>query len=533
MSTRLVLGGTASGKSAHAERLAAGAGAPVRYVATGAAGDDEMAERIAAHRARRPADWEIVETCDLDAALAGAPPEAAVLIDDLDGWLVAEMRATGLLTDAEVAPLGPDGRARAEEILSRADRWWACARRRPGPVIAVAGQPGAGLVPTGAATRRYVDLHGRLTQRLAADAAEVRHVVAGRAVVLPADAPTALPDAPRGLRDHGDRQVPAGTVDLAVNVLPGPPAWLRDVLTDEVADLAAYPDAGPARAALADRHGRAEQEVVVLAGAAEGFWLLPRALRPRLAACVHPGFTEAEAALRDAGVEVRRVLRRPGADWALAGDEVPDAADLVVLGRPDNPTGVVDAEQRIAALCRPGRTVVVDEAFADFLPDADGMARRGDLPGLVVLRSPTKLWGLAGLRVGYLLAPAPLAARLDAARQPWPVSAPALAALTATAGAEAERAERARTVATRREHLLRALRAVDGVTAWDGAANFVLVRTPLPDLRERLLADGIAVRRGGTFPGLDEHHVRVAVPEPAVADRLAGRIEARLAEVAR
>ena len=142
------------------------------------------------------------------------------------------------------------------------------------------------------------------------------------------------------LHDHGDRQVPAGTLDLAVNVLGPTPGWLLDELRD--VDLVGYPDPGPALAALAARHGTAPGRCLVLHGAAEAFTLVAQALRPRLAACVHPSFTAPEAALRAAGVPVHRVLRDPALDFALHPAAVPEEADLVVLGRPDNPTGRLD-----------------------------------------------------------------------------------------------------------------------------------------------------------------------------------------------
>jgi histidinol-phosphate/aromatic aminotransferase/cobyric acid decarboxylase-like protein/adenosyl cobinamide kinase/adenosyl cobinamide phosphate guanylyltransferase len=545
VTTHLILGATSSGKSEHAERLACDAEAGVVYVATGRAVDDEIAERIEAHRRRRPADWRLEETTDLEDVLRRLEPHATVLVDDLGGWLTARMLAADLLTDDAVAPLGVGGGRSMQRIEEEAAAWWQLADQREGTTIVVAGQPGAGIVPTGAATRRYVDLHGRITQRLADAADHASLVVAGRALSLPppsgtATAPPATtvdpapvdPELQPGpdLRDHGDRQVPAGALDLAVNVLPGPPEWLRDRLVSCLDDLRAYPDDAATRDALAARHGRDAQEIVPLAGAAEGFWLLPHVLRPRLAACVHPGFTEPEAALRAAGVPVQRVQRDPQ-DWHLDPKAVPEDADLVVLGRPGNPTGVVEPVETIAALCRPGRTVVLDEAFADFLSDATGLALHTELPGLVVLRSMTKLWGLAGLRTGYLVCEAPLARRLVAARQPWPVDTLALTALGLLAGAEEERRERAARVAHHRRHLLDALRALPHLTVWDAGANFVLLRTPRTDLRDRLLDDGIAVRRGETFPGLDARYVRVAVRPPETSDRFVASLAPHLEDV--
>lgn len=537
MSATLVIGGRASGKSARAEALAAQTGAPVVVLATGAPDDPEMAERIAAHRSRRPAAWRTVESVAVDRALAEAAPAATVLVDDLDGWITARMGRHDLWSDAAVAPLGEEGRAAVETIVSEAEAWWRLARERPGAVVVVAGQAGWGPAPTGVSTRRWLDVHGTVLQRLAADADAVEVVVAGRVLrpgaVPRAPAPPDPPgDQPHGpdpaLRHHGDRQVPAGAVDLAVNVLAGPPAWLVERLGAALGDLARYPDPAAAREAAAARHDRPAAECLPLNGAAEGFWLLARALRPGLAACVHPEFTEGEAALRAAGAPVVRVARDPG-DWSLDPTAVPAAADLVLLGRPGNPTGVLDPEDVVAGLCRPGRVVVVDEAFAEVLPEAAGVAGRRDLPGLVALRSLTKVWGLAGLRVGYLVGPADLVARLERPRQPWSVNALALAALETLVEAEEARRARVAVVARHRRHLVERLRAIPGLDVWDSAASYVLVRSPRPDLRERLLEEGLAVRRGDTFPGLDARHLRVAVRPPETSDRLAAAIADHLA----
>ncbi len=95
------------------------------------------------------------------------------------------------------------------------------------------------------------------------------------------------------------------------------------------------------------------------------------------------------------------MLRRPDDGWALHPDEVPADADLVIVGNPNNPTGTLDDPDRVAALCRPGRVTVVDEAFVDFVADPTASsASRRDLPGLVVVRSVTKLWGWPGSAPG-------------------------------------------------------------------------------------------------------------------------------------
>ena len=333
------------------------------------------------------------------------------------------------------------------------------------------------------------------------------------------------------LRHHGDAELAPGLVDLAENVRAGaPPAWLRAVLHAAVDDSAGYPDGRPARAAVAAAHGRDPAEVLLTAGAAETFVLLARALSPRRAVVVHPSFTEPEAALLAAGHPVTRSVLRAETGYRLAPDAVPRDADLVVLGNPTNPTSVLHPAAEVAALARPGRVLVVDEAFADTAPgEPESLAGRSDLPGLLVVRSLTKTWGLAGLRVGYALGPAPLIARLAAAQPHWPVSTPALAALIACSSpaARAEADDAARSLEHWRAALLAALPPCVEV-AGEPRSSFVLLR--VPDglrVRQELRRRGWAVRRGDTFPGLSPDHLRVAVRDPETSRAFA----AALAEI--
>lgn len=325
---------------------------------------------------------------------------------------------------------------------------------------------------------------------------------------------------PDPLRHHGDQEVGAGLLDLAVNVRgTTPPPWLVSRLERSLKTLGSYPDPRFATQAVARRHDRGEDEVLLTAGAAEAFVLLARALRPRHAVCVHPSFTEPEAALRAAGHDVDRLVLDP--PYLLETAQVPEDADLVVVGNPTNPTGVLHED--LGALCRPGRVTVVDEAFMDAVPGEPGGLSGARLPGLVVVRSLTKTWALAGLRVGYLLAEPALVRTLRAAQPLWSVSSPALAALDVCCGrgpvkqAQAEAAE----LAEVRAELERGL--VDlGVQVSPGSrAPFLLCRVPgRPDVREALRGKGIAVRRGDTFPGLTAEHWRTAVRDAACNDAL-------------
>jgi histidinol-phosphate aminotransferase len=332
------------------------------------------------------------------------------------------------------------------------------------------------------------------------------------------------------LRHHGDAEVRgtgADLTDLAVNVRADtPPVWLREHIADSLGGLAAYPDGRAAREAVARRHGLPVERVLLTAGAAEAFVLLARALKVRHPVVVHPQFTEPEAALRDAGHAVDRVLLREEDGFRLDPAAVPEDADLVVIGNPTNPTSVLHPAALIAQLARPGRVLVVDEAFMDAVPgEREALAGRSDVPGLVVLRSLTKTWGLAGLRIGYVLAEPDTIAELERAQPLWPVSTPALAAAEACVSprALAEAAHAAHRITADRAHLVAGLAefaAEDVSVAGPAEGPFVLVRVPgAAALRARLRERGFAVRRGDTFPGLGADWLRLAVRDRATTGR--------------
>jgi histidinol-phosphate aminotransferase len=274
--------------------------------------------------------------------------------------------------------------------------------------------------------------------------------------------------------------------------------------------------------------------VLLTSGAAEAFVLVARVVRAQRAVVVHPQFTEPEAALRAAGHDVGRVLL--GGDFTLDPGAVPADADLVMVGNPTNPTSVLHPYAALAALARPGRTLVVDEAFADCVPgepeSLSGAA--GDLPGLVVIRSLTKTWGLAGLRVGYVLAEPAMVAALAEAQPLWSVSTPALAAAVACSAprALAEADTWAHEMAGHRTRLAEELSALPGVhVVPNPRASFLLLRIAGAEaVRTRLRARGYAVRRGDTFPGLGPDWLRVAVRAPDVTGGFVEALAAAIAE---
>jgi adenosylcobinamide kinase/adenosylcobinamide-phosphate guanylyltransferase len=176
----LVLGGARSGKSAHAEMLAAQSGKEVVYLATAAAGDTEMARRIALHRAGRPAHWHTVEQpLALAATLATwRAPHRLVLVDCLTLWLSNLLFADGSHYP-EVGEIALPASFHAERaaLLEQLGQ-------QGGEVVLVSNEVGMGIVPVGAVTRAFADEAGRLNQAVAAACDRVVLVAAGLPLVL-------------------------------------------------------------------------------------------------------------------------------------------------------------------------------------------------------------------------------------------------------------------------------------------------------------------------------------------------------------
>jgi histidinol-phosphate/aromatic aminotransferase/cobyric acid decarboxylase-like protein len=250
------------------------------------------------------------------------------------------------------------------------------------------------------------------------------------------------------------------------------------------------------------------------------------------------------------GLEVAAVALR--ADHAFDLDiarvvETVRCGDLVWLGHPNNPTGrlLPVAEVAAAAAARPDVWWVLDEAFIDFVDHAPsalslGLDRLG-LENLVVLRSMTKFFALAGLRLGYAVLPPGLAATGRRLLPDWSVSTPAQAvgaALLCDPGLAAFTARTRRLISSERAALAAALRGL-GAQVIDGSANYLLWRLPEAGPRGSELADallerhGIAVRTCDDYVGLDPWWLRVAVRGPDANQRLLAALAAVLGPSAR
>jgi histidinol-phosphate aminotransferase len=345
-----------------------------------------------------------------------------------------------------------------------------------------------------------------------------------------------LPDVPRvehGGPDYAELAAlgirPDALLDFSVNKNPlgASPRALRAL---DLVDVSVYPDARclRLRAALATLHDVRDDEVLVGNGSVELIWLLSAVYLAAgdTALIFGPTFGEYEAAARRAGSEVVQL------DASEADSFRPDLAAMVALIRqrqprlvflcnPNNPTGQVlepdDIAQLIAALG--DGLLIVDEAYIDL---ADGVEsvntlRRSD-PRLVILRSLTKSHGLAGLRLGYLLADPEIARAVSGAQPPWSVNAFAQAAGLAALGDEEHILEGRRLARSSHVMLVDGLERL-GFRCVPTRASFWLVRVGDGRLvRAELLRRGILVRDARSF-GLPVY-IRVAVRPLEECERL-------------
>jgi histidinol-phosphate aminotransferase len=328
---------------------------------------------------------------------------------------------------------------------------------------------------------------------------------------------------------------PSGVLRLDSNEGPAPPrALLDDLAAQEPELLRRYPDAGALEAALADRVGVDRERVIVTAGADEALDRICRAYagpdRPVL--LPEPTFDMLERFAALAGAPLVRVAwftdAFPTAELLARLD---NRTGVVVVVSPNNPTGAVasrDDVRRIAAAA-PKALVLIDHAYVEYA-DEDLTPAVLDLENVVVVRTMSKAWGLAGCRVGYAVGSPSVVAVLRAAGGPYPVAGLSLA-LALYQLRHGDAALRAHVTRVREERAaLRDLLGTRGADVRTSQANFVLAHfgQRAAPVRDGLRAFGILVR---DFPGRAglETSLRITLPgDPVDFARLTAALEALL-----
>lgn len=330
-------------------------------------------------------------------------------------------------------------------------------------------------------------------------------------------------------------------LDFSVNLNPlGMPPAVREALIEGVDSYAAYPDphCRALRAALGRTLSVEPRQLLCGNGAADLIIRLCLARKPKNVLLCAPTFSEYEKAALLSGARVKKFILREEDDFALGGGILGeltglDTPDLFFLCNPNNPTGQLTCPAligQIAAVCeKRGTLFVIDECFLPFTEAPSARPLLETYPHMVIVDAFTKLYSMAGLRLGFMIsADRRLVEEVAGFGQSWSVSAPAQTAGLAALSSGGEWTARTRAaVAAERAFVSAGLHEL-GLKVYDGAANYILFRSEKP-LLDPMLAQGILIRSCANYTGLDERYYRVGVKRRTENERLLAALRRALA----
>lgn len=311
-------------------------------------------------------------------------------------------------------------------------------------------------------------------------------------------------------------------LDFSANVSPlGLPPAVAAAVTESLQFADRYPDplCRALRAALAEKEKLSPGDILCGNGAAELIFRFVLALRPRRALLCAPTFAEYRAALEMVDCEIEEFSLRDEDDFRLTEDfltRITPEMDVVFLCQPNNPTGQLIPRELLTMIlqkCAETNTMLaVDECFLDFVTDEDAVSMTGmlDCTQLIIFKAFTKLYGMAGLRLGYCMSKNhALLERMRRSGAPWSVSTPAQAAGLAALG-ETDYARRVRALIDEQRPIVRQGLERLGLRVVPGTANFLLFHAP-EALGERVERQGVILRSCANFSGLSQEWYRTAI----------------------
>lgn len=330
-------------------------------------------------------------------------------------------------------------------------------------------------------------------------------------------------------------------LDVSANINPlGMPPAVREAVMNQMDTFTRYPDyaCDELREAIASHHGISTDQVLCGNGAADLIFRICACLKSKLALVTAPTFSEYERAVLVHGGQVKYHLLLEDALFDVDDtilDDITREVALVFLCTPNNPTGrLIDTDllARIAKTCQAQNTVlVVDECFIDFTDGVSIIPLLSACPNLLILRAFTKMYAMAGLRLGYLLASDPaLLRRVAAFGATWSVSGPAQAAGLAALSCE-NWVDTTRTLIKQEREMLQDALTQLGFYVIPGAANYLLIKSEQP-LYQPMLTRGILVRDCGNYTGLSSQYIRIGIQTPKINKRLIAALTNMLRDTA-
>lgn len=312
-------------------------------------------------------------------------------------------------------------------------------------------------------------------------------------------------------------------LDFSSNISPiGPPPGVKKYLKNNLDSIKTYPDpdSRSTRKNLRQYTGIPESQITVGNGATEIIYNFCHAfLQKRPVLIPIPTFGEYEAASKLYGAKIsffKTMNLNDNLDIFVK--QIPKDG-CVFLCNPNNPTGVLtkknDIKRIVASAAEKSSLVFVDECFIELVPRSDesvsGLIRQ--YPNLLVLRSLTKSFGLAGVRVGYAMGSKEMIDILNKIKIPWNISGPAQRAADIALHHTSYIDKAKKTIKKESEFLQSKISEINGFEYHDASANFILIKTRhrAKTIQKKLLKYDILVRDCSSFRGLDGNYIRIAV----------------------
>lgn len=310
-------------------------------------------------------------------------------------------------------------------------------------------------------------------------------------------------------------------IDFSANINPiGPPEWLRPLVSRELENILHYPD--PEYSALVGKIAqfyRVDPKCIIPAnGSTDLLYLLPRVLNCKRALIPVPSYIDYIKAAELSGLEVATFVLQEEQSFQLNLEQFAKNIknnDLVIFASPNNPTGATVEAGSILALATdfPDSTFLIDEAFLDFIEDAECVG--GKLPNLLTMNSMTKFYGVPGLRLGFGVFPQKIAEKVRKHLPPWTLNNFAQAfGIECLDDHEYHRKTR-EAVTEFRGELIATLESFQDLKLFPSHANYLLIKLlnnmTAPELAQRMLKRGILIRCCDNYRGLSDKYFRIAV----------------------
>ncbi len=310
--------------------------------------------------------------------------------------------------------------------------------------------------------------------------------------------------------------------DFSANISPlGTPELVKTAIRKSADYISAYPDpyCRELRTAISKKHSIPSDYIICSSGAAELIFNFAAAIKPRRALIVSPTFSEYKDALFSVGCVCESYMLKEETNFNLTIDllsKIDKSIDLVVICNPNNPTSRLYSKvlmENISSCCLENNvSLFVDECFMDLTGKEENslISLIETNKKLFILKAFTKSYGLAGVRLGYgISSDSQLLERISEMTQPWNVSTVAQMAGVAALSSEGHISQNISIINEERPKLMDALIKI-GCTVFDSEANFILFKSDT-NIYNKLMNEGIQIRRCGNFEGLNDSFYRIAI----------------------